>query len=160
MLCNCSIGHVLNIIFLLLRDIMITYFEPSISFEGLCSEVRDMCSFDNEQLFTMKWIDEEGKSILAACFPTHLWSLWYWAFYFFSPFHHFLSLCLCEVNCIFLVIVTQTPKVMAFQCPCKYSFVSSNHWNLLKSSSTFVFFCCFAVVCSEISVTFKMWIQC
>ncbi|XP_019358832.1 PREDICTED: protein kinase C iota type [Gavialis gangeticus] len=41
-------------------DIMITYFEPSISFEGLCNEVRDMCSFDNEQLFTMKWIDEEG----------------------------------------------------------------------------------------------------
>ncbi|KAI1236000.1 hypothetical protein IHE44_0002094 [Lamprotornis superbus] len=41
-------------------DIMITYFEPSISFEGLCSEVRDMCAFDNEQLFTMKWIDEEG----------------------------------------------------------------------------------------------------
>lgn len=43
---------------------MITYFEPSISFEGLCSEVRDMCSFDNEQLFTMKWIDEEGISML------------------------------------------------------------------------------------------------
>ncbi|EHB12486.1 Protein kinase C iota type [Heterocephalus glaber] len=42
------------------RDIMITHFEPSISFEGLCNEVRDMCSFDNEQLFTMKWIDEEG----------------------------------------------------------------------------------------------------
>uniref|UniRef100_A0A8I3PKQ1 Protein kinase C iota type n=1 Tax=Canis lupus familiaris TaxID=9615 RepID=A0A8I3PKQ1_CANLF len=40
-------------------DIMITHFEPSISFEGLCNEVRDMCSFDNEQLFTMKWIDEE-----------------------------------------------------------------------------------------------------
>ncbi|KAJ6660987.1 hypothetical protein lerEdw1_017007 [Lerista edwardsae] len=38
---------------------MITYFEPSISFEGLCNEVRDMCAFDNEQLFTMKWIDEE-----------------------------------------------------------------------------------------------------
>lgn len=49
---------------------MITYFEPSISFEGLCSEVRDMCSFDNEQLFTMKWIDEEGKLTLAAWFPT------------------------------------------------------------------------------------------
>ncbi|XP_021487658.1 protein kinase C iota type [Meriones unguiculatus] len=41
-------------------DIMITHFEPSISFEGLCNEVRDMCSFDNEQPFTMKWIDEEG----------------------------------------------------------------------------------------------------
>uniref|UniRef100_A0A8C3RRK2 Protein kinase C iota type n=1 Tax=Chelydra serpentina TaxID=8475 RepID=A0A8C3RRK2_CHESE len=39
---------------------MITYFEPSISFEGLCNKVRDLCFFDNEQLFTMKWIDEEG----------------------------------------------------------------------------------------------------
>lgn len=42
---------------------MITHFEPSISFEGLCSEVRDMCSFDNEQPFTMKWIDEEGECL-------------------------------------------------------------------------------------------------
>uniref|UniRef100_A0A4W3I4U7 protein kinase C n=1 Tax=Callorhinchus milii TaxID=7868 RepID=A0A4W3I4U7_CALMI len=42
------------------KDIMITHFEPSITYEGLCNEVRDMCCFDNEQLFTMKWIDEEG----------------------------------------------------------------------------------------------------
>ncbi|MEQ2176712.1 hypothetical protein GOODEAATRI_030790, partial [Goodea atripinnis] len=42
------------------RDIMITHFEPSISYEGLYGEVRDMCSMDNDQLFTMKWIDEEG----------------------------------------------------------------------------------------------------
>uniref|UniRef100_A0A8C2IHL0 protein kinase C n=1 Tax=Cyprinus carpio TaxID=7962 RepID=A0A8C2IHL0_CYPCA len=42
------------------KDIMITHFDPSISYEGLCSEVRDMCSMDNDQLFTMKWIDEEG----------------------------------------------------------------------------------------------------
>ncbi|XP_075058209.1 protein kinase C iota type [Mixophyes fleayi] len=41
-------------------DIMITHFDPSMNFDGLCNEVRDMCSFDNEQLFTMKWIDEEG----------------------------------------------------------------------------------------------------
>ncbi|KAK5860217.1 hypothetical protein PBY51_021710 [Eleginops maclovinus] len=41
-------------------DIMITHFEPSISYEGLYGEVKDMCSMDNEQLFTMKWIDEEG----------------------------------------------------------------------------------------------------
>uniref|UniRef100_A0A146R973 Protein kinase C n=1 Tax=Fundulus heteroclitus TaxID=8078 RepID=A0A146R973_FUNHE len=41
-------------------DIMITHFEPSISYEGLSGEVRDMCSMDNDQLFTMKWIDEEG----------------------------------------------------------------------------------------------------
>lgn len=41
---------------------MITHFEPSISYEGLYGEVRDMCSMDNDQLFTMKWIDEEGKT--------------------------------------------------------------------------------------------------
>ncbi|NP_001084068.1 protein kinase C iota L homeolog [Xenopus laevis] len=41
-------------------DIMITHFEPSITFDGLCNEVRDMCSFENDQPFTMKWIDEEG----------------------------------------------------------------------------------------------------
>lgn len=39
---------------------MITHFEPSISYEGLYGEVRDMCSMENDQLFTMKWIDEEG----------------------------------------------------------------------------------------------------
>lgn len=41
---------------------MITHFEPSISYEGLYGEVRDMCSMDNDQLFTMKWIDEEGMT--------------------------------------------------------------------------------------------------
>lgn len=50
----------MNVTFFCFRDIMITHFEPSISYEGLCSEVRDMCSMDNDQLFTMKWIDEEG----------------------------------------------------------------------------------------------------
>uniref|UniRef100_A0A671MHE2 Protein kinase C iota type n=1 Tax=Sinocyclocheilus anshuiensis TaxID=1608454 RepID=A0A671MHE2_9TELE len=53
-------------------DIMITHFDPSISYEGLCSEVRDMCSMDNDQLFTMKWIDEEGSSFvlfLSTVFP-------------------------------------------------------------------------------------------
>uniref|UniRef100_A0A8C5Q3E8 Protein kinase C iota type n=1 Tax=Leptobrachium leishanense TaxID=445787 RepID=A0A8C5Q3E8_9ANUR len=43
-----------------IKDIMITHFDPSINYDGLCTEVRDMCTFDNEQLFTMKWIDEEG----------------------------------------------------------------------------------------------------
>ena len=46
------------------RDIMITHFEPSISYEGLYGKVRDMCCMDNDQLFTMKWIDEEGPSPL------------------------------------------------------------------------------------------------
>uniref|UniRef100_A0A8K9XQB3 protein kinase C n=1 Tax=Oncorhynchus mykiss TaxID=8022 RepID=A0A8K9XQB3_ONCMY len=42
------------------KDIMITHFEPSISYEELYGEVKDMCCMDNDQLFTMKWIDEEG----------------------------------------------------------------------------------------------------
>uniref|UniRef100_A0AAZ3PS27 protein kinase C n=1 Tax=Oncorhynchus tshawytscha TaxID=74940 RepID=A0AAZ3PS27_ONCTS len=44
----------------IIADIMITHFEPSISYEELYGEVKDMCCMDNDQLFTMKWIDEEG----------------------------------------------------------------------------------------------------
>uniref|UniRef100_A0A673AYQ3 protein kinase C n=1 Tax=Sphaeramia orbicularis TaxID=375764 RepID=A0A673AYQ3_9TELE len=58
MQCKCNV----LCLYLLHRDIMITHFEPSISYEGLYGEVRDMCSMDNDQLFTMKWIDEEGAS--------------------------------------------------------------------------------------------------
>lgn len=86
---------------------MITYFEPSISFEGLCSEVRDMCSFDNEQLFTMKWIDEEGKSVLINMFFSRLAFL----------FHLFLSLYLHKITlrnvchkCIFRNSITDSEK--------------------------------------------------
>lgn len=43
---------------------MITHFKPSISYEGLYGEVRDMCSMDNDQIFTMKWIDEEGMFMM------------------------------------------------------------------------------------------------
>lgn len=43
---------------------MITHFEPSISYEGLNNEVRDMCTMDNDALFTMKWIDEEGLFVV------------------------------------------------------------------------------------------------
>ncbi|XP_078467660.1 protein kinase C iota type-like [Lampetra planeri] len=41
-------------------DVLITHVRPGTSFPGLCGDVREMCSFDSEQLFTMKWIDEEG----------------------------------------------------------------------------------------------------
>ena len=55
-----------NAMCLICRDIMITHFEPSISYEGLYGEVRDMCSMDNDILFTMKWIDEEGTFIFTS----------------------------------------------------------------------------------------------
>lgn len=50
---------------------MITHFEPSISYEGLYGEVKDMCSMDNDQLFTMKWIDEEGTLPPPLISPLH-----------------------------------------------------------------------------------------
>lgn len=45
------------------REIMITYIDPQITLEQLCQEMRDICRFNQEQVFTMKWVDEEGKLI-------------------------------------------------------------------------------------------------
>jgi atypical protein kinase C iota type len=28
--------------------------------EQLCQEMRDICRFPQDQVFTMKWVDEEG----------------------------------------------------------------------------------------------------
>ncbi len=42
---------------------MITYINPGITLEQLCEEIRDMCKFTPDQPFTMKWVDEEGKTM-------------------------------------------------------------------------------------------------
>ncbi|KAK9506359.1 hypothetical protein O3M35_008311 [Rhynocoris fuscipes] len=39
---------------------MITYIDPHITLEQLCQEMRDICRFSQDQVFTMKWVDEEG----------------------------------------------------------------------------------------------------
>jgi len=39
-----------------------------ISYESLCSEMRDICKFDSEQPFTVKWVDEEGLYCYLCCF--------------------------------------------------------------------------------------------
>lgn len=41
-------------------EIMVMYIEPAIALEKLCREMRDICKFNEEQPFTMKWVDEEG----------------------------------------------------------------------------------------------------
>lgn len=41
-------------------EIMVTYIDPNVTLESLCNEMRDICKFDTEQEFTMKWVDEEG----------------------------------------------------------------------------------------------------
>ena len=34
--------------------------EPSITFEDLCDDITELCKFGSDDIFTMKWIDEEG----------------------------------------------------------------------------------------------------
>lgn len=34
--------------------------DPAIAFDDLCDDIRDLCKFASEDVFTMKWIDEEG----------------------------------------------------------------------------------------------------
>lgn len=39
---------------------MITYIDPNVTLEQLQREMREICHFPSEQVFTMKWVDEEG----------------------------------------------------------------------------------------------------
>jgi hypothetical protein len=41
---------------------MITYIDPHITVEQLFQEMKDICRFPQDQVFTMKWVDEEGES--------------------------------------------------------------------------------------------------
>lgn len=41
-------------------EIMITYIDQQITVDQLCQEMREICRFMPDQVFTMKWVDEEG----------------------------------------------------------------------------------------------------
>lgn len=43
---------------------MITYIDPKITVNQLRYEMRIMCRFSLDQDFTMKWVDEEGNTII------------------------------------------------------------------------------------------------
>lgn len=43
------------------REIFVIYIEPGISLERFQSEMREVCNFSETQLFTVKWVDEEGS---------------------------------------------------------------------------------------------------
>lgn len=45
-------------------NILITYIDPEINFDGLRKEMIDICRFPADKEFTMKWIDEEGDPCL------------------------------------------------------------------------------------------------
>lgn len=41
-------------------EVLITYIDQQITLDQLCQEVKVICRFQHEQVFTMKWVDEEG----------------------------------------------------------------------------------------------------
>ncbi|XP_033125125.1 protein kinase C iota type-like [Anneissia japonica] len=41
-------------------DILCVDVDPDIQFEDFCSDMRDICNFQDDALFTMKWLDDEG----------------------------------------------------------------------------------------------------
>ncbi|XP_055340174.1 protein kinase C iota type-like [Paramacrobiotus metropolitanus] len=43
-------------------DVFITYIQPNISLGGLHDEIRGICRFPADQVFTVKWLDEEGDA--------------------------------------------------------------------------------------------------
>lgn len=54
------------------RNIMVTYITPDLGLKSLHKEIRDICKFDQQQHFTIKWIDEDGDLIIFPYFcPKH-----------------------------------------------------------------------------------------
>uniref|UniRef100_A0A6P7F8X9 Atypical protein kinase C-like isoform X1 n=2 Tax=Diabrotica virgifera virgifera TaxID=50390 RepID=A0A6P7F8X9_DIAVI len=41
-------------------EVLVTYIDQTITLEQLCQEMREICRFPFDQVFTMKWVDEEG----------------------------------------------------------------------------------------------------
>ncbi|XP_052083237.1 protein kinase C iota type-like isoform X2 [Mytilus californianus] len=41
-------------------NIFISNLQPDVLYEDFCAEIKDICKFDDQQPFTMKWLDEEG----------------------------------------------------------------------------------------------------
>jgi len=46
---------------------MVTYVDPRITLDKLNQEIRELWQFGPDQLFTMKWIDDEGDPCLLTC---------------------------------------------------------------------------------------------
>lgn len=41
-------------------DVMCLVMDPNIAFDDLCDDIRELCKFESDDIFTLKWIDEEG----------------------------------------------------------------------------------------------------
>lgn len=48
-------------------DVLISSLSSEVTYAGLNTEMKDICKFDDDQLFTMKWVDEEGDPCTISC---------------------------------------------------------------------------------------------
>lgn len=48
-------------------DILVTSIASEITYENLRKEIKEICNFQAGQLFTMKWVDEEGDPCVLSC---------------------------------------------------------------------------------------------
>lgn len=61
-----TISEIVSYLHLILfREVYITYVPPVTEVAALEKEIRGICKFDTDQDFTIKWIDEEGKMLMA-----------------------------------------------------------------------------------------------
>jgi atypical protein kinase C iota type len=48
-------------------EVLIFYIDENITYDELCKEIRGICRFASDQVFTMKWIDEENDPCTISC---------------------------------------------------------------------------------------------
>jgi atypical protein kinase C iota type len=58
---SCRIMPINLLVYYNYRDILITAITCEISYEDFCAEIKDICKFDDQQPFTVKWVDEDGE---------------------------------------------------------------------------------------------------
>ena len=44
-------------------DILVTNIKMDMTYVDFCTEIKDICKFDDCQPFTVKWLDEEGQGL-------------------------------------------------------------------------------------------------
>ena len=44
-------------------DILVTNIKMDMTYVDFCTEIKDICKFDDCQPFTVKWLDEEGEGL-------------------------------------------------------------------------------------------------
>uniref|UniRef100_A0A8D8ZUK0 Protein kinase C iota type n=1 Tax=Cacopsylla melanoneura TaxID=428564 RepID=A0A8D8ZUK0_9HEMI len=52
--------HEVRVKFAYNGEVFITYIKPDTTYERLQEEVKEICKFSADQVFTVKWVDEEG----------------------------------------------------------------------------------------------------